>query len=137
MPRLTESDMSRPSELVLSSSRVLLTATLNKFVKDSSKTTKEKFSIGLHQVLTLILLKGCGTHMLKGCGRTRISRHTIPTEGCTGERIPQNCSERYQISLFMHERTAVIDANGGHSHCELLSSDLILGCGYISLLLPN
>ena len=57
--------------------------------------------------------------MLKGCGRTRISRHTIPTEGCTGERIPQNCSERYQISLFMHERTAVIDANGGHSHCEL------------------
>ena len=76
--------------------------------------------------------------MLKGCDSTRISRHTIPIEGCAvGERIVQNCSGRYQISLFVHQGTAVIGANAGHPYCELLSSDVILGCAYISLLLPN
>ena len=64
-------------------------------------------------------------------------RKQIPAEGCNGWRIAQNWMGRYQTSLFMHELTAVIHANGRHSHCELLSSDLILGCGYISLLLPN
>ena len=67
----------------------------------------------------LILWKICGTHSANEYGSNQTSRQAIRASGCTCEGTDQDFSGGHQTSLFIHEGTAFIGADGGHAHHDL------------------